>query len=566
MLRYLNHSDIESATDMPETERLVPEPSPPMPAFMPDDYQDDEISLEDAYLDTYYPLLQHEHNRFHGLFETSQKSFQRPPAYHGNLLIAERNKSQFSHRIHRPQPHEMRIGSRKRHVVGASTQFADNAIHPTIQAKQNQMYLITTLLPSQCEQPALINRVLPKELLLRIFSCLDIVTLCKCAQVCRIWNRLAMDGSNWQRVDLFEFQKDIKASVVENLAQRCGGFLKELSLKGCENVQDSAMRSFAAKCPNIEALALSKCKYITDVTSLHLGKYCHRITYLDLENCSALTDRSLKSLGEGCQRLTELNISWCTNVTDEGVRHIIMNCPNLETLICKGCRGLSLNCFSDLQGKMGSVKTLNLLSCIFFNDVTVEAIAQSCPLLEYLCLSNCSDITDRSLQALALGCPLLKDLELASCVNLTDAGFISLSKNCHELERMDLEDCIQITDTSVVNLNSGCPNLNSLALSHCDHLTDNGLAELCQTHKDIMKVLELDNCSQLTDAALDLMKPMKNLERVDLYDCQHITKDAIRKFKQVRPDVDVHAYFAPASPPAPVQPQRRGICKCCAIL
>ncbi|CAD5220919.1 unnamed protein product [Bursaphelenchus xylophilus] len=561
MLRFVNREDVDADIRRHESERLVPEPSPPMPAFVPD-YHDDEIGMEDYYLDTYYPLLQHEHNRFRGLFEMAEVPVKpRPPLpCHGNMLIAESNKSQFSHRIHRLQPatpQEMRLNSRKRHVVGASAQFGVNTVHPTIQAKQNQMYLITSLLPSQGDQPALINRVLPKELLLRIFSYLDIVTLCKCAQVCRVWNRLAMDGSNWQQVDLFDFQKDIKASVVESLALRCGGFLKELSLKGCENVQDSAMRSFAAKCPNIEALVLSKCKYITDATSDYLGRYCHKISYLDLENCTAITDRSLKALSEGCHRLTELNISWCINVSDDGIRHVLENCPNLETLICKGCRGLSPNCFDDLKDKMNSIKTLNLLSCVFLNDVTVEAIAQSCPLLEYLCLSNCSDITDRSLQALSHGCPLLKDLELASCVNLTDVGFIGLSKNCHELERMDLEDCVQITDTAIVNLNSGCPNLNSLALSHCDHLTDNGLAELCQSHKDIMKVLELDNCSQLTDAALDLMKPMQNLERVDLYDCQHITKDAIRKFKQVRPDVDVHAYFAPASPPAQAQPQRR---------
>jgi hypothetical protein len=87
------------------------------------------------------------------------------------------------------------------------------------------MYLITTLLPGPSDEP-LINRVLPKELLLRyhisrfeitvivsicrVFSFLDIVSLCRCAQVCRHWNVLALDGSNWQCVDLFEFQKDVK--------------------------------------------------------------------------------------------------------------------------------------------------------------------------------------------------------------------------------------------------------------------------------------------------------------------------------------------------------------------
>lgn len=33
-----------------------------------------------------------------------------------------------------------------------------------------------------------------------------------------------------------------------------------------------------------------------------------------------------------------------------------------------------------------------------------------------------------------------------------------------------------------------------------------------------------------------------------------------------KPDVEVHAYFAPATPPASTQPNRSGICRCCAIL
>ncbi|VDM70436.1 unnamed protein product [Strongylus vulgaris] len=155
------------------------------------------------------------------------------------------------------------------------------------------MYLITTLAPAPSEQ-ALINKVLPKELILRIFSYLDMKTLCRCAQTCRLWNILALDGSNWQRVDLFTFQKDVKAATVENLARRCGGFLKKLSLKGCENIQDSALRSFTAKCANIEHLSLYKCKRVTDATCENLGRHCHKLIHLNLENCTAITDRALR--------------------------------------------------------------------------------------------------------------------------------------------------------------------------------------------------------------------------------------------------------------------------------
>uniref|UniRef100_A0A7M4ENE0 F-box domain-containing protein n=1 Tax=Crocodylus porosus TaxID=8502 RepID=A0A7M4ENE0_CROPO len=93
---------------------------------------------------------------------------------------------------------------------------------------------------------ALINKKLPKELLLRIFSFLDIVTLCRCAQVSKAWNVLALDGSNWQRIDLFNFQTDIEGRVVENISKRCGGFLRQLSLRGCLGVGDSSLKYYAA--------------------------------------------------------------------------------------------------------------------------------------------------------------------------------------------------------------------------------------------------------------------------------------------------------------------------------
>ena len=52
--------------------------------------------------------------------------------------------------------------------------------------------------------------------------------------------------------------------VVENIGQRCGGFLKQLSLKGCKSVNDSALVTFATMCNNIEELNLDFCKNITD--------------------------------------------------------------------------------------------------------------------------------------------------------------------------------------------------------------------------------------------------------------------------------------------------------------
>ena len=57
----------------------------------------------------------------------------------------------------------------------------------------------------------------------------------------------------------------LQGPVVENIARRAGGFLKKLSLRGCQSVGDSAMKTFAQQCHNIEDLNLESCKRITDM-------------------------------------------------------------------------------------------------------------------------------------------------------------------------------------------------------------------------------------------------------------------------------------------------------------
>ena len=186
------------------------------------------------------------------------------------------------------------------------------------------------------DDTAVINRKLPKELLLRIFSFLDVISLCRCAQVSKYWNVLALDGSNWQRIDLFNFQKDIEAPVVAYMSARCGGFLKDLSLKGCESITDTALQIISQQCRHIESLILHKCFRITDATCESLGRYSQNLRKLDLSSCPEVTDLSLKYLsntsnGQGCPKLGHLDVSWCQRVTNDGVVALAEGCPKVIT-------------------------------------------------------------------------------------------------------------------------------------------------------------------------------------------------------------------------------------------
>jgi len=255
------------------------------------------------------------------------------------------------------------------------------------------------------EEEALINRKLPKELLLRVFSFLDIVSLCRCAQVSKYWNILALDGSNWQYIDLFSFQTDVEGVVVENIARRCGGFLKQLSLKGCQSVGDQALRTFAQHCSNIEDLNLNLCKRITDSTCLALSRHCTKIQKLNLSSCPAITDQALKALADGCPQLVYIDLSWCDLISQNGIEVLAKGCPGLMTFHCRGCVLIGDESLTHLARYCPRLRNVNIQCCVVriavilsydshksravfqkqeVTDVGVARLARSCPDLRYL--------------------------------------------------------------------------------------------------------------------------------------------------------------------------------------
>jgi len=113
-----------------------------------------------------------------------------------------------------------------------------------------------------------------------------------------------------------------------------------------------------------------------------------------------------------------------------------------------------------------------------------------------------------------------------------------------------------------------CPCLESLSLSHCELVTDEGIRHLGMSPcaSENLTVLELDNCPLITDSSLDHLVGCHNLQRIELYDCQLITRAGIRRLRNHLPSIKVHAYFAPVTPPPSVGGARQRYCRCCVLL
>ena len=274
-------------------------------------------------------------------------------------------------------------------------------------------------------QEALINKSLPRELLLRVFSFLDIVSLCRVAQVSRAWNELALDGSNWQFVDLFSFQRDINSALIQRLSSRTGGFLHALRLRGCRSLTDDALDQLARSCPNLQTLDLNDCKNLTDATCVSIAAHCTSLYHLNLSGLS-ITDASLHALATSSvltSRLKHLDISFCLRLTASGFKHLL-TAPAAS--YSNGFTPSHETTTGALSKPFRSVKPLSNIS--FFAAkmdselATDSAIAQFAasagPSLRTLLLNKCSHLTDEGVAAIGQHCTQLTTLALSYCHQL----------------------------------------------------------------------------------------------------------------------------------------------------
>ncbi|KAM6113284.1 uncharacterized protein FYN12_012633 [Phoenicopterus ruber ruber] len=224
---------------------------------------------------------------------------------------------------------------------------------------------------------------------------------------------LIPNGSDWQRTELFDFQRDIEGRAVENFPKRCGSFLQKFSLRGCPGVGDNALRMFAQDCRDLQVLHLNGSTKITDATCTSLSKFCSKLRHLDLASCTSRTALSLKALREGCPLLEELSISWCDQVTKDGIQALVRGCGGLKALFLKGCTQLEDEALKYIGAHCPV--TLNLQTCLQITDDGLITIGRGSRKLQSLRASGCSNVTDAILNALGRNSPRLRILEAARC-------------------------------------------------------------------------------------------------------------------------------------------------------
>lgn len=289
---------------------------------------------------------------------------------------------------------------------------------------------------------------LTDDLLIKVFSCLDHITLCHAALVCRQWRAASVHEDFWKSLN-FEYRKVTNAQVAEVCARYPRA--TELHLKNTANVEDwlilDAMRSLR----NLEVLTLG-------------GNLLDEMFFSTISNSASLRTLSITdaSLGSGGAQEVQLR--------HEGLRSLqIIKCRVLRLAIrCPQLEELSLNRTGTASAVLHCPRltSLNVSSCHKLSDAGVRAAAIACPLLTSLNISSCAYVTDDTLREVSLACPNLEILDASNCSNISLEGV-----RMPMLTELRLQNCEGINSSSMA------------ALSHCIML------EKTQKSPDLLEVL-----------------------------------------------------------------------------
>ena len=222
---------------------------------------------------------------------------------------------------------------------------------------------------------------LPVELVLKIFSYLNLPELCKTtALVCKLWLYYSRSPVLRQKLSLSELTipmnhfGELSAVIVTHFP-----FLKHLYLQQKTKLTLVACRALARVCPYLQCLSLASCETVTKEELNEFATFCPQLRDINLEEC-AVTDECLEVLPN--LPLQRLNACHCIHLTDRGLKFLATDCRHLRSLNFDGIQWISEEAIAVLVENCKECIELLWLDGEDMTDVSVKLISK-CLHLKY---------------------------------------------------------------------------------------------------------------------------------------------------------------------------------------
>ncbi|XP_069132139.1 F-box/LRR-repeat protein 2-like [Argopecten irradians] len=383
--------------------------------------------------------------------------------------------------------------------------------------------------------------MVPNEILLKIFSYLEVLELCRrISPVCRRWRKLAYDPSLWYLLDL-NWNPRLSSVDLCWIIRRLG-CIRKLQLQNRQVLSLPEVAIFTEFCPMLIDVDLGFCSPCSaEILECFIAN-CEHLERINVEGCDMVADECCKILAKA-KNLKHLNFSHCL-ITDFGVSHLARNLSQIVSLNIDGIGWISDRSITTLvEHQHKHLRWLDI-DGIELTDKSLEAIA-SCEGLERLTVSFCELFTDAALQEIKK-MKNLTCLALKKGIELTNAGIIDLfsSDTLANLTSLDLSDCGNLLDSAVLQITKCCgKNLRKLYLCWCCNLREESITAIVDTCSSL-EILELAGLHKILGKCFGrIPKCMPRLTLLDLRQCNEINDNLIREMLHQKSDLKAFDYY-----------------------
>ncbi|KAJ6649423.1 Leucine-rich repeat-containing protein 29 [Pseudolycoriella hygida] len=299
---------------------------------------------------------------------------------------------------------------------------------------------------------------------------------------------------------------------------------RELFMPGRLFDKDRDKKAICQACRNVTSLTLSHNRYLSDALFHRFVTIMPKLSSLDLSGCHISFHQGLyrkfypdsqKDASESvltfhyifqfieCEAKSIKSLNFSTTLIDGAALTSLSEISDLslEVLRLNSCDQLTNTGIISLVQKQLSLVELDLTSCVRLTDPGLMAICSSLTALKILKLRKCRAITDLSVKEIAT--LNLQILDISECEAITGRGIADgIAKSTNVLLKELYVSALNICEMSIIQIAENIPNLRVLDLSFCKNGVTNLAVQLIFKHLVWLRVLKLDYCDKISDAAL----------------------------------------------------------------
>ncbi len=222
--------------------------------------------------------------------------------------------------------------------------------------------------------------------------------------------------------------------------------------------------------------------------------------------------------------------------------YLAATCPEVTSYKCRrGQRYMDnsgINMIAELFPKLTALELYH--TSVDDNGLRVFFAEHKGSLTE-LVLDNPGSVTDAGLEAVAFSCPDLQYLKVSHVAGVTNDGIEFVARKCSRLTQLHInnkmfsfrsseaQSVCQISNNCLIDLSNKCPRLNNFRLFNSGEVSCSGIQGLAAGCRFLAGIM-LYECPLVDDKCLEAMRDMPFLKAAVLVNCDAMTPEGVIQF------------------------------------